>query len=137
MTDVRLMSPFEHSGRLGVQEPDVEVLVSMLTSVEELLGIGGPDLVLLERVGQVLAQLQFVVTSSEERRTERGERTAAEDFDEEEAEALQVVPSPSGLAVGAPPCPISDARTKETAPAWSIRLSGRLYSSCWYYCCQS
>lgn len=71
------------------KEPDVEVLVSMLTSIEELLGIGGPDLISMERVGQVLTAMQAIVKSSEERRTERGERTAAEDFDEEEAEALE------------------------------------------------
>lgn len=72
------------------QEPDVEVLVSMLTSVEEILGVAGPELLGQERLGQALRELGEVIRNSEERRTERGERTAAEDFDEEEAEALEV-----------------------------------------------
>lgn len=68
----------------------MEVLVSMLTSIEELLGIGGPELVSVDRVNQALTAMQSVTKSSEERRTDRGERTAEEDFDEEEAEALEV-----------------------------------------------
>lgn len=64
--------------------------MSMLTSIEELLGIGGPELVSIERVAQALTAMQSVTKSSEERRTDRGERTVAEDFDEEEAEALEV-----------------------------------------------
>jgi len=71
------------------KEPDVEVLVSMLTSVEEILGVAGPELLGQERLGQALRELGEVIRNSEERRTERGERTAAEDFDEEEAEALE------------------------------------------------
>ncbi len=73
----------------------------MLTAVEEMLGIAGPELLSQERLGQALGELQEVIRTSEERRTERGERTAAEDFDEEEAEALEARRRPI------PPPPLS------------------------------
>ncbi len=41
-----------------VQEPDTEVLVSMLTSIEEILTVAGPELLSIERLGQALGALQ-------------------------------------------------------------------------------
>lgn len=41
-----------------MQEPDTEVLVSMLTSMEEILTVAGPELLSIERLGQALGALQ-------------------------------------------------------------------------------
>lgn len=40
------------------QEPDTEVLVSMLISLEEVIGVAGPKLLSQERLGQALGALQ-------------------------------------------------------------------------------
>ena len=40
------------------QEPDTEVLVSMLTSMEEVISVAGPELLSQERLGQALGAMQ-------------------------------------------------------------------------------
>jgi hypothetical protein len=49
------MLPMVH---LLLQEPDTEVLVSMLTSMEEVISVAGPELLSQERLGQALGAMQ-------------------------------------------------------------------------------
>ncbi|GJP49341.1 hypothetical protein CLOM_g8564 [Closterium sp. NIES-68] len=69
------------------KEPEVEMIVVMLESLQECIQLGGAELS-AEQVGQVVAQLKAVVEGSRGRRKERLERTQTEDFDEEESELL-------------------------------------------------
>ncbi|CAI5473246.1 unnamed protein product [Closterium sp. Yama58-4] len=70
------------------KEPEVEMIVVMLESLQECIQLGGAELS-AEQVAQVVAQLKAVVEGSRGRRKERLERTQTEDFDEEESELLQ------------------------------------------------
>ncbi|CAI7740685.1 unnamed protein product [Closterium sp. NIES-54] len=70
------------------KEPEVEMIVVMLESLQECIQLGGAELS-AEQVAQVVVQLKAVVEGSRGRRKERLERTQTEDFDEEESELLQ------------------------------------------------
>jgi len=72
-----------------VQEPDTEVLVTMLNAVEEIVAVVGPELLTADQLAAVFERFKGVFAVSEERRQERALRRSQEDFDEEEAEALQ------------------------------------------------
>ena len=74
---------------LAAQEPDTEVLVTMLNAVEEIIAVVGPELLSAEQLAAVFERFKGVFAMSEERRQERALRRSQEDFDEEEAEALQ------------------------------------------------
>jgi Importin repeat 6 len=73
-----------------VQEPDTECLVCMLDSMEDIIGMMGPQLLSLEQLSMAFDRLAAVLDESFLRRSHRLKRQQAEDFDEEEAEALQV-----------------------------------------------
>ena len=73
-----------------MQEPDTEVLVTMLNAVEEIISVVGPELLSAEQLAAAFERFKGVFAMSEERRQERALRRSQEDFDEEEAEALQV-----------------------------------------------
>ena len=73
-----------------VQEPDTEVLSSMLEAIEEIVDITGPELLSLEQLGGAFERFKVVLETSTQRRHERLQRRQAEDFDEDEAEALEV-----------------------------------------------
>jgi hypothetical protein len=73
-----------------VQEPDTDCLNSMLEAVEDIVNLLGPQLLSLDQVHLVFERLSGVLDDSATRRAERLKRQHAEDFDEEEAEALQV-----------------------------------------------
>ena len=72
------------------QEPDMEVLASMLEAVEEIIDIAAPALLPPGQLAACTERLRAVLAASGERRAERQARRQAEDFDAEEAEALAV-----------------------------------------------
>lgn len=73
-----------------MQEPDTDCLVCMLDAMEDIIGMMGPQLLSLEQLSSAFERLATVLDESALRRTHRIKRQQAEDFDEEEAEALQV-----------------------------------------------
>ncbi|XP_019093862.1 PREDICTED: importin-5 [Camelina sativa] len=70
------------------KEPEVEICASMLESLNECVQISGPILDESQVRGIVDETKQAIIASST-RRTEREERTRAEDFDAEESEILK------------------------------------------------
>lgn len=71
-------------------EPEPTVIEVFLRSIEEILeAIEGTSLLPVEAVGALFEKLNQQLDDYEERRKERLERTSAEDFDDEEAEALE------------------------------------------------
>ena len=73
-----------------MQEPDVEVLANMLEAVQDTVRLVGPALLTLDQLGQAFQRFKAVLDDSAKRRKDRSALTAGEDFDEEEAEALEV-----------------------------------------------
>ncbi|KAK9810031.1 hypothetical protein WJX72_003666 [[Myrmecia] bisecta] len=71
------------------KEPDTEVLSDMLEAVEEIVDIVGPALLSSEQLGMAFERFKTVLETSTQRRMERLQRQQAEDFDDEEAEALE------------------------------------------------
>lgn len=72
------------------KEVDPDVVHVMLTSVDELVEVAkGPGLMPLDLMAPVFDAFQTVLNDYEERRNIRMERTAGEDFDAEEEEALE------------------------------------------------
>eukprot|EP00884_Botryococcus_braunii_P020479 jgi/Botrbrau1/7114/Bobra.0165s0131.1 len=73
------------------KEPDTECLVCMLDSLEDIIGMMGspPQLLTLDQLSLAFDRLSAILDESALRRTHRLKRQQAEDFDEEEAEALQ------------------------------------------------
>ncbi len=63
--------------------------MTMLNAVEEIVAVVGPELLTAEQLAAVFERFKGVFAMSEERRQERALRRSQEDFDEEEAEALQ------------------------------------------------
>ena len=61
----------------------------MLEAVEEIVALLDTQLLPVERLGVTFERLRDLLTDSARRRGERQARRQAEDFDEEEAEALQ------------------------------------------------
>ena len=74
------------------KEPELEVLASALEAVQEVVELAAPVPGALSPADGLaaLARVQTVLAGSEERRLERAARRASEDFDAEEAEALEV-----------------------------------------------
>ncbi|CAJ1938559.1 unnamed protein product [Sphenostylis stenocarpa] len=70
------------------KEPDTEICASMLDSLNECLQISG---MLLDesQVRSVVDEIKQVITASSSRKSERAERTQAEDFDAEEGELIK------------------------------------------------
>ncbi len=62
----------------------------MLEAVEEIVQLLDARLLPAERLGVTFERLRDVLADSARRRAERRARREAEDFDEEEAEALEV-----------------------------------------------
>ena len=74
-----------------VQEPDPEVLAAAFEALEELLDLGcRPGLLTQQQLVAVFGQFDSTLEASAQRWAERRERRASEDFDEDEAEALEV-----------------------------------------------
>ena len=111
--DVRegLMAPLEHlqtniketfsetyNGHFSfnMQEPDQTVLSHMLEAVSDIVEVVKAALLSLEQLGQAFQRFKVVLDSSKQRRQERLQRQHAEDFDEDEADAIEVG-SPSQL----------------------------------------
>ena len=73
-----------------LQEPDLEVLSNMLEAIQDTIRLVGPALLTQEQLGQAFERFRVVLDESAKRRKERRDLTAGEDFDEEEAENLEV-----------------------------------------------
>jgi len=77
----------------------------MLEAISDVVDVVGPELLNLEQLGQAFQRFKQVLDGSKQRRLERLQRRQAEDFDEDEAEAIEVLPLPAvpptlwGLAV--------------------------------------
>ena len=73
------------------QEPELLVLSTMLEALEEVTDQGCiPGLITQQHLAQVCERLQAVLTASLQRRSERDARQQRDDYDEDEAEALEV-----------------------------------------------
>lgn len=78
----------------------MEVLANMLEAVQDTVRLVGPALLTLDQLGQAFQRFKAVLDDSAKRRKDRSALTAGEDFDEEEAEALDVgVVNNCGLVV--------------------------------------
>ncbi len=64
----------------------------MLEAVQDIVRLVGPALMTQEQLGQAFERFRAVLDDSAKRRKERSNITTGEDFDEEEAEALEVSP---------------------------------------------
>lgn len=73
-----------------MQEPDLEVLSNMLEAIQDTIRLVGPALLTQQQLGQAFERFRVVLDDSAKRRKERQALTAGEDFDEEEAENLEV-----------------------------------------------
>lgn len=76
--------------KVGSQEPDTEILGNMLEAIEAIVDVAAPDLLTLDQLSGAFQRFKVVLESSTQRRHERLQRRQAEDFDEDEAEALEV-----------------------------------------------
>ncbi|XP_076948140.1 uncharacterized protein LOC143620324 [Bidens hawaiensis] len=70
------------------KEPDTEICASMLDALNECIQVSGP-LLDENQVRSIVDEIKQVITASSSRKTERAERTKAEDFDAEEGELLK------------------------------------------------
>lgn len=73
-----------------VQEPDLEVMTNMLEALHDTVRLVGPSLLTLDQLGQAFQRFKAVLDDGAKRRKERSNITAGEDFDDEEAEAMEV-----------------------------------------------
>lgn len=73
-----------------VQEPDTEVMSSLLEAVEEIVELLDANILAIDKLAVMFERLKDLLEESSKRRAERQLRRSAEDFDEEEAEALEV-----------------------------------------------
>ena len=71
------------------------MLSHMLEAVSDIVDVVGPELLNLEQLGQAFGRFKHVLDSSKQRRHERLQRRQAEDFDQDEAEAIEVPSVPS------------------------------------------
>lgn len=62
----------------------------MLEAVQDIVRLVGAPLLTLDQLAQAFERFRAVLDDSAKRRKERSAITAGEDFDEEEAEALEV-----------------------------------------------
>lgn len=67
------------------------MLGNMLEAVSDIVDVVKPALLSLEQLGQAFQRFKVVLDSSKQRRHERLQRRHAEDFDEEEADAIEVM----------------------------------------------
>ncbi|KAL8262933.1 hypothetical protein R6Q59_024282 [Mikania micrantha] len=70
------------------KEPDTEICANMLNAINRCLQISGP-LLDKHQVRSIVDEIKHVIVASSSRKTERAERTNAEDFDAEEGELLK------------------------------------------------
>ncbi|KAL8170916.1 hypothetical protein V2J09_022720 [Rumex salicifolius] len=70
------------------KEPDLEISTNMLDALNECLQISG-SILDENQVRSIVDEVKHVLTASAVRKSERGEREKAEDFDEEEGELLK------------------------------------------------
>lgn len=73
-----------------MQEPDQTVLSHMLEAVSDIVDVVKSPLLSLEQLGQALQRFKVVLEQSKQRRQERLLRRHAEDFDADEADAIEV-----------------------------------------------
>ena len=73
-----------------LQEPDLEVLANMLEAVQDTVRLVGPALLTLDQLSQAFQRFKAILDDSAKRRKERSKYTSAEDFDEADAENLEV-----------------------------------------------
>ena len=73
-----------------VQEPDTEVMSDMLEALEEIIEMLEPALLPMEKLAAICEKLQGILADSAKRRAERLKRLEGEDFDEDEALAIEV-----------------------------------------------
>ena len=73
-----------------LQEPDHSVQHSMLSAIEQIVKLLSPELMSLQQIGQAFERWKLVLSDSTKRRRERDARQQQEDWDQEEAEAVQV-----------------------------------------------
>lgn len=85
----------------GVQEPDTMILSNMLETIDSIVETAGSSLLSMDQLAQAFERFGKVLEESHSRRLERDSRRHAEDFDQEEAEALQVwcLSAESGLEI--------------------------------------
>lgn len=70
------------------------MLAAALEALEEILDVGcAPGMLTQQQLEAAFAQFRTTLEESTKRRAERQGRHATEDFDADEAEALQVAPS--------------------------------------------
>ena len=62
----------------------------MLEAIQDIVRLVGPTLLTQEQLGQAFERFRAVLDDSAKRRKERSAITTGEDFDDEEAEALEV-----------------------------------------------
>ena len=62
----------------------------MLEAIQDIVRLVGPALLTQEQLGQAFERFRAVLDDSAKRRKERSAITTGEDFDDEEAEALEV-----------------------------------------------
>ena len=84
------MTGMVHLVRSLVQEPDQLVLAHMLEAVSDVVDVVKPALLGLEQLGQAFQRFKVVLDCSRQRRHERLQRRHAEDFDQDEADAVEV-----------------------------------------------
>ena len=73
-----------------LQEPDTEVMSDMLEALEEIIEMLEPALLPMEKLAAICEKLQGILADSAKRRAERLKRLEGEDFDEDEALAIEV-----------------------------------------------
>ena len=61
-----------------------------MEAIEDIVDIAAPKLLTLDQLSGAFERFKVVLESSTQRRHERLQRRQAEDFDEDEAEALEV-----------------------------------------------
>ncbi len=66
------------------------MLANMLEAIQDTIRLVGPALLTQEQLGQAFERFRAVLDDSAKRRKERSAITTGEDFDDEEAEALEV-----------------------------------------------
>ncbi|BDA40930.1 Importin-5 [Coccomyxa sp. Obi] len=71
------------------KEPDTEVMSSLLESVEEIIELLDASILPIDKLAVMFERLKDLLEDSSKRRAERQLRRTAEDFDQEEAEALE------------------------------------------------
>ena len=67
-------------------------MTNMLEAIQDTVRLVGPSLLTLEQLGQAFERFKAVLDDAAKRRKERSNITTGEDFDDEEAEALEVSP---------------------------------------------